>query len=231
MSRRDPLMSWWPGPGDPGLMGLTRWSWAGKLALLGARGRAWRILTAGIDELASSARLRSEDTSPAEGLGFLHLSTAQCAARDKRSDDAQAHLAEAATIAARDRRTQRVAHAFRSYQCRGVAVGGWCRARRGRPGLRIGHPSAARRQSDPAPGHRRPVGCDPNPQRSDRPGPATHPGSAGPPAGMGTGQPPSPASASQGRVNSLCMPAPHTTPSKVRWFVRIGSAGAGLRFR
>ncbi|MGH3814198.1 MAG: helix-turn-helix domain-containing protein [Pseudonocardiaceae bacterium] len=86
---------------NPGLMGLTWWSWAGKLVLLGARGRASRILTAGIDELGRSARLRGEDTLPAEGLGFVHLASAQCAARDQRGDDALAHLAEAEAIAAR----------------------------------------------------------------------------------------------------------------------------------
>ncbi|MGH3999909.1 MAG: helix-turn-helix domain-containing protein [Pseudonocardiaceae bacterium] len=87
--------------GDPGLIGITRWSWAGKLVLLGARGRASRILTAGIDDLGRSARLGSEDTLSAEGLGFVHLSAAQCAARDKRHDDARGHLTEAASIAAR----------------------------------------------------------------------------------------------------------------------------------
>ena len=87
--------------GDPGLMGFVRWSWAGKLVLLGARGRASRMLTEGIDELGSCARLRSEDTLAAEGLGFVHLSAAQCAARDKQHDDALAHLAEAGEIAAR----------------------------------------------------------------------------------------------------------------------------------
>ncbi|MGH3773301.1 MAG: helix-turn-helix domain-containing protein [Pseudonocardiaceae bacterium] len=87
--------------GDPALIGLTQWSWAGKLTLLTARGRASRVLTAGIDELGRSARLRGEDTLPAQMLGFLHLAASQCAARGKRHDDAQAHLAEAATIAAR----------------------------------------------------------------------------------------------------------------------------------
>ncbi len=87
--------------GDPGLIGFIRWSWAGKLTLLTARRRASRVLTAGNDELGQTARLRSEDTLHAEMLGFLHLSAAQCAARSQQHDDAQAHLAEAATIAAR----------------------------------------------------------------------------------------------------------------------------------
>ncbi|MGQ0777631.1 MAG: helix-turn-helix domain-containing protein [Pseudonocardiales bacterium] len=87
--------------GDPGLIGFARWQWALRLLRLNARGGASRVLTTGIDELASSVRLRSEDTLPAEGLGFAHLASAQCAARGKRRDDAQAHLAEAREIATR----------------------------------------------------------------------------------------------------------------------------------
>jgi len=86
---------------DPGLIGFARWLWALRLLRLTARGRASRVLTAGMDELAPSVRLRSEDTLPAEGLGFVHLASAQCAARGNRPDDAQAHLAEAGTIATR----------------------------------------------------------------------------------------------------------------------------------
>ncbi|MGH3719384.1 MAG: helix-turn-helix domain-containing protein [Pseudonocardiaceae bacterium] len=87
--------------GDPGLIGCARWIWAIRLVEFGARGRASRVLTAGIDELGRSARLRGEDTFPAEMLGFAHLAQAQRAARDKQNDDAHAHLAEAAGIAAR----------------------------------------------------------------------------------------------------------------------------------
>ncbi len=87
--------------GDAGLMGFARWCWALQLMWLTARGRASRVLTAGIDELAPSARLRDEDTLAAEMLGMTHLAQAQRAARDKQHDDAQAHLAEAGEIAAR----------------------------------------------------------------------------------------------------------------------------------
>jgi transcriptional regulator with XRE-family HTH domain len=87
--------------GDPTLIGFTCWSWAGKLTLLAARGRAARVLTTGINELGRSAQLRGEDTLTAQMLGFLHLAAAQCAARDKRADDAQEHVAEAGQIAAR----------------------------------------------------------------------------------------------------------------------------------
>jgi hypothetical protein len=60
------------------------------------RGRASRVLTTGIDELGPSARLRSEDTLPAEMPGMV-----QHAALDKQQDDAQTHLAKAKRIAAR----------------------------------------------------------------------------------------------------------------------------------
>ncbi len=87
--------------GDPALIGFTQWTWALQLIWLTARGRASRVLTAGIDELGRSARLNGEDTLSAQMLGFLHLAASQCAARGKRGDDARAHLAEAGQIAAR----------------------------------------------------------------------------------------------------------------------------------
>jgi hypothetical protein len=68
---------------------------------LTARGRASRVLTAGIDELGRSTRLHDVDTLAAEMLGFLHLAASQCAARGEQHDDARAHLAEAEAIAAR----------------------------------------------------------------------------------------------------------------------------------
>jgi hypothetical protein len=87
--------------GDPGLIGFARWCWALQLMWLTARGRASRLLTVGIDELASTARLRSEDTLPAEMLGMMHLVQAQRAARDKQHEDAHSHLSEAEEIAVR----------------------------------------------------------------------------------------------------------------------------------
>lgn len=68
---------------------------------LTACGRASRVLTVGIDELGSSARLGHEDTLAAEMLGMTHLVQAQRAARDKQNDDARMHVAEAEGIAAR----------------------------------------------------------------------------------------------------------------------------------
>jgi transcriptional regulator with XRE-family HTH domain len=87
--------------GDPALIGFTRWKWALQLIWLTARGRASRVLTTGIDELGRLVQLSSADTLGAEMLGFLHLTAAQCVARDKRSDDAREHLKEAAAIAER----------------------------------------------------------------------------------------------------------------------------------
>ena len=87
--------------GDPGLIGFARWCWALQLMGLTARGRASRVLTAGVDELGPSAHLSSEDTVAAEMLGMMHLVQAQCAARSKRPDEATAHLAEAGEIATR----------------------------------------------------------------------------------------------------------------------------------
>jgi len=87
--------------GGPAMIDFSRWIWALHLIWMTARGRALRVLTAGINELGRSVQLRGEDTLPAEMLGFLHLSSAQCAARDKRPDDAREHLDEAAAIAER----------------------------------------------------------------------------------------------------------------------------------
>jgi transcriptional regulator with XRE-family HTH domain len=87
--------------GDLALIGFARWCWALQLIWMTARGRASRVLTTGFDELGGSVRLRGEDTLSAEMLGFLHLSAAQCAARDKQNDDAHAHLDEATAIAER----------------------------------------------------------------------------------------------------------------------------------
>lgn len=87
--------------GDPALIGFARWIWSIRLVKFGARGRASRVITAGINELERSAQLRSEDTLGAEMLDFAHLVQAQRAARDKQHDNARAHLAEAEEIATR----------------------------------------------------------------------------------------------------------------------------------
>ncbi|MBV9140612.1 MAG: hypothetical protein JO115_06820 [Pseudonocardiales bacterium] len=87
--------------GDPGLIGLAQWIWTIRLVEFGARGRASRVITAGITELERSAQLRGADTLCAEMLGFAHLVQAQRAARDTRPDTVRAHLEEAEKIATR----------------------------------------------------------------------------------------------------------------------------------
>jgi len=54
----------------------------------------------GIDELTPVVRLDAGDTLPAEMLGMLHLRHGWIAARERRGDEARAHLDEAGTIAA-----------------------------------------------------------------------------------------------------------------------------------
>ncbi|MGH3770446.1 MAG: helix-turn-helix domain-containing protein [Pseudonocardiaceae bacterium] len=87
--------------GRPELIGFARWLWASTLSLLGAQDRARAMVCAGIDELTPVARLRDENTLPAEVLGMLHMRHAWIAARRRAGDEATAHLDEAGTIAAR----------------------------------------------------------------------------------------------------------------------------------
>ena len=87
--------------GDPGVTGFARWYWALGLMRLAARRRATVTLTAGIDELTPAVRIRSASTLPGEMAGLMHLTSAQTAARERRGDDAHAHLAEAADLAGR----------------------------------------------------------------------------------------------------------------------------------
>jgi hypothetical protein len=163
--------------GDPVLIGLIRWHWALQLTWMTARGRASRVLTTGIDELGQSARLRGDDTLPAETLGFLHLSSAQCAARDSRPDDARGHLDEAAAIAERIGEHNGLRMHFGPTNVAvwrlgiGVELGGCGRA--GQPGAISGaafrpctgagtERGTLRPRGDSAPGHRRPAGPDPD---------------------------------------------------------------------
>jgi transcriptional regulator with XRE-family HTH domain len=87
--------------GNPGLIGFARWFWASGLSSLGAQDRARAVVSTGIDELTPVVRLGDGDTMPAEMLGFLHLRHGWIAARERRGDEAHAHLDEAGTIAAR----------------------------------------------------------------------------------------------------------------------------------
>jgi len=87
--------------GNPGLIGFARWFWASDLSCLGAQDRARDVVATGIDELTPVVQLDTGDTLPAEMLGMLHLRHGWIAARERRGDDARAHLDEAGTIAAR----------------------------------------------------------------------------------------------------------------------------------
>ncbi len=86
---------------NPALVGFARWYWACELTSTGARTRAHAVLSEGIDDLTPAVHLASADTLPAELVGMMHLQQARAAARQKRSDDAHAHLDEAAQLASR----------------------------------------------------------------------------------------------------------------------------------
>ncbi|MDQ3761177.1 MAG: hypothetical protein M3460_05610 [Actinomycetota bacterium] len=218
--------------GDPGLIGFTQFGWALQLMRFTARGRASRVLTAGIDELGRSVRLSSEDTLCAEMLGMMHLLAAQCAARDKQHDDARAHLDEAGQIAARIGECNGLRMHFGPTNVAvwrlGIGVelgeGGRVYEEATRTPLDVAALNSqersaalhfdlaralvqdgARRRGDPASGCCGPAGPDPDPQRPDRPGPDPHPEPAGPPPSVGTGQPTPPLRHPRARLTPLCI--------------------------
>jgi transcriptional regulator with XRE-family HTH domain len=84
---------------NPGLLGFARWYWALELTSMGARARAHAVLSEGIDELTPAVQVSASDTLPAEIVGMMHLQQARTAARQRRADDAHAHLDEAAHVA------------------------------------------------------------------------------------------------------------------------------------
>lgn len=83
------------------LMAFTAMSHAGALARLGARRAARLVLLRGFEVVERVADPAGEDTSGAEGLGMLHLASAQLAAREGRRPDADTHLREARELATR----------------------------------------------------------------------------------------------------------------------------------
>lgn len=85
----------------PGLLGFARWYWALGLMRVGARNRAAALLTSAVDDLTPAVNLAATDTTVAEMVGLMHLTSAQTAARSGASDDAHAHLDEAERIARR----------------------------------------------------------------------------------------------------------------------------------
>ncbi|MDQ3989208.1 MAG: helix-turn-helix transcriptional regulator [Actinomycetota bacterium] len=87
---------------NPGLIGFACWYWALELTSVAARARAQAVLADAIDGLAPSTRWgHSADSRPAEVIGMMQLQQARAVARERRVDDAHAHLCEAATLAAR----------------------------------------------------------------------------------------------------------------------------------
>jgi transcriptional regulator with XRE-family HTH domain len=83
------------------LMAFTAMSHSGALARLGARRAAGLVIATGIRTVGPVADPTSKDTACAEGLGMLHLASAQVAAREGRGTDADTHLDEARQLAAR----------------------------------------------------------------------------------------------------------------------------------
>jgi transcriptional regulator with XRE-family HTH domain len=86
---------------DPALIGFAAMTRIGALSRLGARHRAYKVADVAFDVVGSHTNPDAEDASTAEAAGLLHLSVAQLAAKDRQVADADAHLAEAATLAER----------------------------------------------------------------------------------------------------------------------------------
>ena len=86
---------------DRALVGFACWYWACELTSMGARTRANAVLSEGIDTLIPAVRLSAADTLAAELVGMMHLQQARTAARERRVQDAHAHLDEAARLARR----------------------------------------------------------------------------------------------------------------------------------
>jgi transcriptional regulator with XRE-family HTH domain len=86
---------------DPALVGFACWYWACELTSMGARTRAKAVLSEGIDSLTSAVHLSGPKTLAAELVGMMHLQQARTAARERRADEAHAHLDEAAQLAGR----------------------------------------------------------------------------------------------------------------------------------
>jgi len=86
---------------NPALVGFARWYWALELTSMAARTRAGTVLFEGIDDLIPAVQLSAANPLAAEIVGMMHLQQARLAARQQHTDDAHAHLDEAAHIADR----------------------------------------------------------------------------------------------------------------------------------
>jgi hypothetical protein len=87
--------------GGPGVLSFARWYLALGLMRLSARNRAAALLAQAISDFSPSIQLTTSDTTVAQMVGLMHLTSAQTAARSKSSDDAHSHLDEADRIAQR----------------------------------------------------------------------------------------------------------------------------------
>ncbi|MGH3821783.1 MAG: helix-turn-helix domain-containing protein, partial [Pseudonocardiaceae bacterium] len=85
--------------GGPGVLSFAHWYLALGRMRAGARNRATAMLTQAIDDFSPSIQLAAADTTVAQMVGLMHLTSAQTAARSKSSDDAHRHLDEADQIA------------------------------------------------------------------------------------------------------------------------------------
>ncbi len=87
--------------GDPVVLGLARFGWAGKWINVGARPQANRANGLALAELDAVADPSAADTGGAEMLGMHHLLAAKLAARAGRADDAHDRLDQARALAER----------------------------------------------------------------------------------------------------------------------------------
>ncbi|HEY2762531.1 MAG TPA: helix-turn-helix transcriptional regulator [Pseudonocardiaceae bacterium] len=87
--------------GDPVVLGLARFSWAGTWINVGARPQAQEANALALAELDTVADPAAADTGAAELLGMHHLLAAKLAARAGRAGDADDHLDQARALAAR----------------------------------------------------------------------------------------------------------------------------------
>ena len=87
--------------GDPVVLGLARFGWAGAWINVGARPQAQAANGLAFAELEAVADASAADTGAAELLGMHHLLAAKLAARAGRAGDADDHLDQARTLAAR----------------------------------------------------------------------------------------------------------------------------------
>ncbi|MGH3764608.1 MAG: helix-turn-helix domain-containing protein [Pseudonocardiaceae bacterium] len=87
--------------GGPGVLSFARWYLALGLMRLAARNRAAALLGQAIDDFSPTIQLTTSDTTVAQMVGLMHLTSAQTAARSGSSHDAHRHLDEADRIAQR----------------------------------------------------------------------------------------------------------------------------------